>query len=196
MQDETSVKDLDLDNPAEVETQIRDLTDNIQELRQWAADNQEVTVQDTSKRAPKVTIYSMATGEPLSIPVYMLQQVLRDRDAKGNKMFTGRAHEAPEYKLGTIKCFLHPESEERQYLAELGLSMVECPKATLTTNYSKRIHEQHRHPQQRAALDEHLDKIREDEWRKEQRQEREERRQTTEAMVKLAEGKTRRKAGD
>jgi hypothetical protein len=71
-------------------------------------------------------------------------------------MFTTRKEEAPKYKLGTIKCFLHPESADRVLLDEIGLSGASCPAAGLSSLYSKRMHGLHRHKEEWDAYQEFL----------------------------------------
>ena len=134
---------------AERAERIRDLKGQIAGL---GADVQtEILFQQISPGREPITIYSVLNGEPIQVPRYMVGGVMEKRLPDGRFMFVSRQEEAPEYKLGTIKCFLHPESPEQAILEEIGLSTTSCPAAHLTNQHSKRIHAQHRHKQEWAA---------------------------------------------
>ena len=77
----------------------------------------------------------------------------------GEYMFTDNPKEAPEYRKGTIKCFLHADSSERAtgVLAEIGLAGKTCPAQSLASVHSKRIHGERRHGREWAAYKEYLD---------------------------------------
>ncbi len=132
----------------------RDLLVQVEGLDQ--EDMPEIIFKETSPARRRVMIYSMKDGEPLPIPKYMLDRTLSKRLDDGNFMFTTRKEEAPEYKLGTIKCFLHPESPDRVILEEIGLSGTTCPAAGLANLYSKRQHARHRHKEEWDAYQENL----------------------------------------
>ncbi len=115
----------------------------------------EVVFQEISPGRQPVTIYSVENGEPVSVPAYMLNAVMEKQLDDGRFRFVGKKEDAPEYKLGTVKCFLHPESPERKILTEIGMSTISCPAAHLANQHSKRIHAQHRHKQEWAAYHEY-----------------------------------------
>ena len=150
------------DNPALRIQQARDLKKQISELADM--DDREIIIKETSPRTRYGTIYSMRDGEPLKVPLKLIQATLSkiDRDS-GNYAFTAKKEEAPEYKLGEVKCFLHKDSPERPILDQLGIVAV-CPAAHLANGYSKRVHGQHRHKQEWAMLQEHLTETREQEY--------------------------------
>ncbi len=134
----------------------RDLKQQITELRDES--DQEIIFKETSPRRVKRTIYSMRDGEPLPVPLYMAEKALDKRDpATGEYMFTSLKEKAPEYKMGTIKCFLHPDSSDQVILDEIGLSGMPCPKKTLKNPHSKRMHALHRHPEEWLAYQDFLD---------------------------------------
>jgi hypothetical protein len=132
----------------------RDLLVEVQGLDQ--EDMPEIIFKETSPARRRVMIYSMRDGEPLPIPKYMLDRTLSKRLDDGTFMFTTRKEEAPEYKLGTIRCFLHPESPDRVILEEIGLSGASCPAAGLATLHAKRMHGLHRHKEEWDAYQEFL----------------------------------------
>jgi hypothetical protein len=101
------------------------------------------------------------------------------RNEDGTFRFVSDAKNAPEYKLGIIKCFLHKDSPERPVLELVGLGSATCPKATLASLHSKRQHGLHRHKQEWAAWQEHV------EGKKEERRE-ERANQQLEATLVLA----------
>src|SRR3972149_1737558 len=106
-------------NIAERAQDTRDLRGQIAELRDH---DQEILFRETSPARRKVPIYSLVDGEEIYIPVNLLERTLEKRLPDGRFMFTARQHEAPEYKQGDVKCFLHPESIERAALDEGGLT--------------------------------------------------------------------------
>jgi hypothetical protein len=93
-------------------------------------------------------------------------------------MFTTDSSKAPVYRLGQVKCFLHPQSNERPILQEIGIGNT-CAAAHLANSYSKRIHAQHRHKQEWAMYQE---------WVEEQEKEGDKSRQQgqIDAMMALA----------
>lgn len=115
----------------------------------------EVVFQEISPGRQPVTVYSVENGEPVSVPAYMLGAVMEKRLEDGRFRFVGKKEDAPEYTPGTVKCFLHPDSPERDILNEIGMVTVTCPTAHLANEHSKRIHAQHRHKQEWAAYNEH-----------------------------------------
>jgi len=147
-------------NVAERAQDIRDLRGQISELRDHG---QEILFRETSPARKKVPIYSLVDGEEIYIPVNLLERTLEKRLPDGKFMFTARQHEAPEYKRGNVKCFLHPESIERAVLDEVGLTGITCNSAHLRSAHSKRIHALHRHSQEWAAYQEHMENQKETE---------------------------------
>lgn len=141
--------------PAERVQDIRDLRDQIVGLER--EDEQEMVFRDTSPRRVRVHVWSMQDGEEITIARKMLENVLKKRLPDGRYAFTARKEEAPVYRRGQVKCFLHSESPERVILQEIGLAGITCPAANLANAYSKRIHAMHRHKQEWAAYQDYLD---------------------------------------
>ncbi len=132
----------------------RDLKQQIAELN-GRDDDREIIIRDTSPARRRVILYSMVDGEPLRLPEYMAEKAMEKRLPSGGFMFTTDPTKAPAYRRGTIKCFLHPESNERPVLREIGISNI-CDAETLGSPYSKRIHAEHRHKQEWAIYQEWL----------------------------------------
>ena len=164
---------------AERAEQARDLRQQISGLE--ASDQREIVFRDTSPARRKVTFYSTVDGEKIVVPEYMMESVIGKRRPDGEFMFTADKAKAPNYKRGTVKCFLHPDSPDRVILNEIGLAAAICPADTLGNMYSKRVHALHRHRQEWAMYQEHLSEerqVRQDDQQNKQ----------TEAMLALATG--------
>ena len=118
---------------------------------------QEIIFKDISPGRKKVSLWRLSDGREIRIPVYMLPQILGKLNADGSDIFTGTKAQAPEYKPGTVLCFLHADSPEQVILSEIGLTANPCSKSTLRNNHSKRMHAKHRHKQEWEAYEEYLD---------------------------------------
>lgn len=157
--------------PAERMQRVRDLKGAINELSVDPDDQKEIIIRETSPRIRKTTVYSMTDGEPIQVPLKLLELVMYKRDPKtGQYAFTATESEAPKFKLGEIKCFLHPEANDRVLLDEIGLANIHCMSAHLGSLYSKRMHALHRHSQEWAMYQEFVEGRKEQE--REARQER------------------------
>lgn len=114
----------------------------------------EVIFEHISPGREPVTVYSTQNGEPIPVPAYMIDPVMAKTLPGGKPMFVAKKEDAPEFILGTVKCFLHPESPERAILGQIGLSGKTCPAAHLASPHSKRVHGEKRHKQEWAAYQE------------------------------------------
>ena len=139
---------------AEREERIRDLKKQVSELDH--EEDTEVLFQEISPRRRRVTLYSTTDGEPIPVPEYMVRAALGATGPDGSPRFVSKQENAPEYRLGEIKCFLHPESPERPILKEIGLAGTSCNSGHLASAHSKRLHAQSRHKHEWAALQEYL----------------------------------------
>ena len=141
---------------AEKERKVRDLRSQIAELEPGRMDG--VVFEHIRTGRELVTIYSMTDGEPIPIPQYMVGAALM-KTTDGRYMFTDNPDEAPEYRQGKVKCFMHAESSERAsgVLDEIGLAGKVCPAGKLGSVHSKRIHGERRHGREWAAYQEYLD---------------------------------------
>ncbi len=134
--------------------QQRDLRSQISGLDR--ADQQEIIFKETSPRRKKTRIYHMRNGQPADVPEYIAMKALDKIDPEtGQYMFTASQSKAPEFKMGTVLCFLHEDAPDRPVLEELGLT-VPCRKATLANPHAKRMHAMHRHPQEWEAYQDFL----------------------------------------
>jgi hypothetical protein len=143
------------------------------------AEKEGLIFMETSPREEPITLYAMSDGEPIPMAPAIAELAIRKRYKGGGYMFTDKQEEAPIYTLGNVKCFLHPDSNEREILDEIGLAGVFCHSAHLASLYSKRVHGQHRHRQEWETLTE---------YRREQdtANDRRERQQQLEATLALA----------
>ena len=132
----------------------RDLKSQLDGLN--TQDQGEIIFMHISPGREPVTIYRAKTGEPTEVPAYMVRAVM-EKQEDGRPMFVARKGDAPEYKLGTIKCFLHADSPERPILEEIGLAGVTCPAAHLASQHARRQHGLHRHKQEWAAYQEFME---------------------------------------
>ena len=132
----------------------RDLKNELDALGRQA--ESDIVFMHISPGREPVTIYRAKTGEPVEVPTYMVRAVM-EKQEDGKPMFVARKGDAPEYKLGTIKCFLHADSPERPILEEIGLSGVTCPAAHLASQHARRQHGLHRHKQEWAAYQEFME---------------------------------------
>lgn len=138
---------------AERERKARDLRSQVAELEPGLGG--EVVFEHIRTRRGLVTIYSMNDGEAIPIPEYMVGAALT-KMVDGEYMFTDDPAEAPEYRRGTIKCFMHADSSEREsgILAEIGLAGKVCSAGSLASVHAKRMHGHHKHKQEYAAWQE------------------------------------------
>lgn len=132
---------------ADRERRLRDLKSEVAELAN-DPDTQEISIRETSPPVRKVTLYAVETGQPYQISRKFLSAALEKRLPDGGFAFTNKQEEAPSYKPGEVKCFLHADSPEREVLDEIGLAGRHCPAAHLRSAYSKKIHAEHRHKQE------------------------------------------------
>ena len=109
-----------------------------------------IFIEISEGRTP-VTIYSTEDGRPVTIPENMVPAVMEKRREDGQYRFVADPAKAPEYKLGTVKCFLHPDAPERATIVEAGLANKSCRKDTLGSDHSKILHAEHRHKQEWVA---------------------------------------------
>ncbi len=140
---------------AETERRARDLRSQVAELEPGL---EGVIFEHIRTRRGLVTVCSMTDGEAIPVPEYMVRAVMT-KTVNGEYMFTDNPAEAPEYRRGTVKCFLHTESAERAsgVLDEIGLKGKVCPAGSLASVHSKRTHGERRHSREWAAYKEYLD---------------------------------------
>jgi hypothetical protein len=139
---------------------VRDLKTQIEGLS--AEEVGEILFLEISPGREPVTVYSAENGAPTLVPAYRINEVMGLTDKDGNHRFVSDPKDAPEYIPGTVKCFLHRDSPERPILELIGLSGTFCPNDTLASEHSKRVHGLHRHKQEWAAYQEHVENRKEE----------------------------------
>lgn len=136
----------------------RDLAEMDSELK---AEKDGLLFMEVSKREPPITLYAMSDGEPIEMSRAIAEMAIKKKYKGGGFMFTNDPAEAPVYKLGEVKCFLHPDSPERELLNEVGMQSKVCHSEHLASPYSKRIHAQRRHKDEWAAFTEYRNDVKE-----------------------------------
>ncbi len=139
---------------AERAQQIRDLKNQIGSLS--GPDVADIVFQESSPPKQMQWVYSMLDGQPIEVPVKRLETVLSQTLPDGGYMFTAREEDAPTYRLGEVKCFLHPDSPERETLDTIGLAGAVCHSEHLASAYSRRKHAENRHKGSWATYQEWL----------------------------------------
>lgn len=151
----------------------RNLRDAARQALGVENERKEWEITDASPRRKLYVLYSMIDGSEIRVPKFIFDSAISRRIPGSNKyLFTAFREQAPQHRVGEVKCFLHPESPEREVLAEIGI-YGECPKANLTNLQSKRVHAQHRHKTEWEAYQEFISVQREEETREWQRQQAE-----------------------
>ena len=143
------------DSPAVKAEKVRDLRGQLTGIAE--EDEPEILFQMISPGREPVTVYSTTDGTPTAVPKYMIGAAMELKNNDGSFRFVADAKDAPEYKLGTIKCFLHKDSAERPILEMVGLQSATCPKETLASDHSKRMHALHRHKNEWIAYQGHVE---------------------------------------
>ncbi len=133
----------------------RDLRGQVAELDK--SDELEILFMEISPGRVPIRVYSTKNGECIDVPAYMIGAAMELKNEDGTFRFVADAKDAPTYKPGTIKCFLHKDSPERPILEMVGLGGAFCPADYLASDYSKRIHGLHRHKQEFAAWQEFVE---------------------------------------
>jgi hypothetical protein len=150
---------------AEQQQRARDLRTQLAEVGASERNDQEMLFQEWSPGRTLVTLWSMEDGTEITIPQYMVASAIQKRMADGRFRFTAYKDQAPEFKAGTVRCFLAEDSPERTsgLLEEAGLDHLPvCAAKNLRSGFSKRRHGQNRHSDSWNALQEHIgDKRRE-----------------------------------
>ena len=119
--------------------------------------DQDIIFQDTSPRARWDTVYSMETGEPIRVKRHRLIGTLEKRLPSGAPAFTADKARAPEYRIGTVLCFLARGSKERETVDELSLAPgFYCIAEHLANPMEARVHAAIRHPTRWKMFQEHI----------------------------------------
>ena len=146
---------------AHQEENRRDMVDRIAGID--AADQAEIQFADTSPPRPRTILYATMDGEPVPCTRKRSRLLLSRKLPDGRYMFVAPNEDGsppahlPVYRKGSVKCFMHAESEERSILDSLGMAGKECPGGQLANIYAKRIHERTCHKREREMFQDYLD---------------------------------------
>lgn len=168
-------------NDAQVLEQARDLRGQLTELDRGEKSGIVFMEPPNPARAP-TTLYSMISGEPVLLPRYMAAAVISKPNPDGpGFMFTADKANAPEYKRGKVKCFLHPESAYRAsgLLEAAGVAQFICLSGNLASEYAMEDIAKGKHRKQWAAVEAYRQ-------RQERTEDRAERKGQTDAMLSMA----------
>ena len=128
-----------------------------------AEEQAEIMFADTSPPRPRTILYATLDGEPVIVTRTRSRLLLARTLPDGRFMFVAPNEDGsppahlPVYRKGSVKCFMHVESEERGMLDSLGMAGKECPAGQLANIYAKRIHERTCHKREREMFQDHLD---------------------------------------
>jgi hypothetical protein len=151
VKNEPSVEEL-LEQMAEAENAPEPGTMSMKEIiHRGDEDVPASVVADALTSAGWVYIYDTKTGDRSICNRNMLPDVLKKRREDGSQVFSCRKP-GVEPKMGTHKCYLHPDQPERPEYDKLGLAV--CRKANLTSPYQVRRHMMMKHPAEWAAIQE------------------------------------------
>lgn len=84
-------------------------------------------IQIAAHTGAKFRIYSMIDGEPRDVLRIDAERVLKKRLQDGRPAFwaEGMSGNPPEYKRGSVKCFMHPEFDEKDGPAEIDRAWID-----------------------------------------------------------------------
>ena len=109
-------------------------------------------------------LYATLDGEPIPMTRKRSREMLQRKLPDERYMFVAPNEDGskpahlPEYRLGSVKCFMHPDSEEREALDHsLGMAGKECDAGHLANIYAKRIHERTCHKREKEMYQGFLD---------------------------------------
>jgi len=154
-------KEHDMARIAHEEESRRDMVDRIAGID--AADQAEIMFADTSPPRPLTVLYATLDGEPVIVTRKRARLLLTRTLPDGKYMFIAPLEDGspppsvPEYRLGSVKCFMHKDSEERELLDSLGMAGKLCIAGKLANIYAKRIHERKCHKREREMFQDYLD---------------------------------------
>ncbi len=168
----------------------RDLRNEARHLLGRDEERKEWEVTDVSPNRKLYVLYNTIDGHRIEVPKFVFENAIEQQyRVKGQwkYVWTSSKSKAPAYKPGTVVCFLHPDSPDREILNEIGV-MGLCEADELRTLQAKRIHAQNRHPQSWAAYQEYITQKRDNDWRQQQSD-------ATNAMLELARANAKAPAG-
>ena len=99
-------------------------------------------------------VISMLDGSTSRVLKHKLSEVLRKRSANGAPKFwiDGMPGTPPKQDAGVLKCLLHAEHSNREWIDKSGLTGRTCPKCNLKSEFDVENHMLHRHPQESRLI--------------------------------------------
>ena len=144
-----------------------------------AEDEQEIQFIEWSPGRRMVTVWNMESGESVTLPRYQAVAALNTVNPSGGYMWTADPSKAPEPFVPSVPCFLHPDSEYRPILRELGITATCMTKLSDLDSMEKHAK---RHPSRWARLEREIARRERTKYETMQQQQ-------TDAMMALAGGK-------
>ena len=152
----------------------------------------------TSTDRSRTTVFSMQTGDPHEILVIDRPRALRSVIPGTNRpafWAPGMPGRPPKRNVGQLKCFLHPESDERELVDAAGYAGRYCNDGDPSKNNQesfraldhKENHERRKHPGAWQAVERYRARIREQEYRQLQEANLASQKEMTKAMQAIAE---------
>ena len=138
--------------------QARDLRRQM-EVSLGKDEEQEFQFYEWSPGRTYVTLWSMQTGEAVTLPRYQAQSAIYLVDETGKDRFTAFPNKAPKQHENTTHCFLHKDSPERELLEEMGIvasGEPGCSANSLANDSAKWAHARSRH---KVKLDQYNEEI-------------------------------------
>ena len=121
------------------------------------------------------TLYHIATGEPVEVPVALLSKTLMKR-RQGKAAFSTTKPSGVEYRQGDVMCFLHPDHPGYADLHKIGLANRVCgggetpPAAHLASEYDRDQHMQRRHHREWEVMERNRERLEREEQNRMQRE--------------------------
>jgi hypothetical protein len=111
-----------------------------------------------------VTLWNRQSGDEITLPRYQALAALNTPNPRGGWMWTTHRYacecgqcspemQSPKQRVGTVKCFLHPDAPEREVLDEIGIAQL-CN--TMFLNESAKRQHAKRHPSLWAQYQEEI----------------------------------------
>ena len=146
------------------------------------AQEAEIIFQDTSPPSHWEKIYSMVTGEEITVKRFRVEALLSRLQPNGKPAFTAYKDQAPKFVIGKYRCFLAEGSKERLsgVLEAVGLAgRAPCVAIHLASEFASTRHAAKKHKDEWTVVKDYNDRLLE--AKRDERQEAQ-----TEAMLKLA----------
>ena len=129
----------------------------------------EVRMWSNTPQQPVVILYRTESGEPVPILGYLEAETLGMLDrVTGKPRFSRVPVEVPKYPR--MLCLLHPDHPQRALWNQMGLPF--CRKSSLRTEYQVQSHMRMKHQVAHEIISVHETKLKDEEWRAQDREAR------------------------